>query len=353
MEHIDFIYVNYLSATDVITSIASLKRLLRNCHLGATIYVVDNSFAEGPPDDAKKILNFSLKESDNFCRIIYQPSDSNLGFGAACNKAALISSSKLIVFANCDTSFESTDADSFVNSLQLFQDESVSVVGPRVLDESGLLHCSCFSFDPVSVFLKPLRHVRKLGTTFKVLFPKYDVFKKQIDRITYEGMNKNSPCVVDWVSGCFMMVRREFFENVGGFDDRYFLYFEDTDICRKARQLGSKVLFDPTTSVTHLASHQSARGKGVMRSLVKNKATRFHIASWIKYCVKWRKDFFNKVLMFIRRSTSQRPKLVLGSSGKLSQMSTEAASYVLDFSTFSSYKENRACLYNSEDNKIA
>ena len=127
----------------------------------------------------------------------------------------------------------------------------------------------------------------------------FQFFKSRIDRITYEGLPKDKQSRVDWVSGCFMLVSREFFDTVSGFDDRYFLYFEDVDLCRKARQLGRNVVFDPSFSIIHHANHESAKVKGIARSLVANKAARHHIISWVRYCSKWRLDFLRKITVFV------------------------------------------------------
>ena len=90
-------------------------------------------------------------------------------------------------------------------------------------------------------------------------------------------MDKSQPCIVDWVSGCFAVVRKDFFENVSGFDERYFLYFEDVDLCRKARQFSHFVVFDPRMQIVHKARHQSASREGVVRSIVFNQVARYHI----------------------------------------------------------------------------
>ena len=91
-----------------------------------------------------------------------------------------------------------------------------------------------------------------------------------------------------------MIVSRDFFDAVGGFDDRYFLYFEDVDLCRKAREQGLTVVFDPSFEVTHRAEHESSRLRGISRSIINNITARHHILSWIRYCIKWRQDFLSK-----------------------------------------------------------
>ena len=61
------------------------------------------------------------------------------------------------------------------------------------------------------------------------------------------------------------------------------LYFEDVDLCRKARENGYKVIFEPSVSVIHTARHQSRATSGIITSLINNKTSRYHLSSWIKY----------------------------------------------------------------------
>jgi GT2 family glycosyltransferase len=252
-----------------------------------------------------------------------------MGFGSACNKASRLCSSPLTIFVNCDTSFDDTDPAAFLALLALFDVDDIVIAGPRVVGEDGLLHASCFSFDPISILLKPARHIRRMGSSLRRVIPKYGSFKRRIDRITYEGMDKSSPVIVDWVSGCFAIVKHQFFVDVGGFDERYFMYFEDVDLCRKARQYSKCVVFDPRVSVTHRAAHQSARVKGIFRSILINPLARYHMISWIKYCYKWKRDMFAKGAdvmdaLFRRRVRSVSP-----------------AGYSLSFSAFDPISEPR------------
>lgn len=322
---IEFIYVNYFSADVLVESILSLKILLSDCNLVALVYIVDNSFVLADSACARNLSLFAVTVSTVDFRVQYSPSDTNLGFGSACNKVARYSTSRLILFVNCDTLFHLTSGDNFLNMLALFDDPSISIVGPKVLGINGHIQSSCFSFDPISILLKPFRHLRKMGTLFTRNIPNYNSLKRRIDRISYEGMINDLPCYVDWVSGCFLLVRSSFFHTVGGFDKQYFMYFEDVDLCRKARQLGQSVLFDPRVSVTHIGSYASSHQKGIFRSILFNSAARHHILSWLKYCFKWRIDIFTKF------------SLLLGSFCALKKRPKCMGGYSLDFSVYKIY----------------
>jgi N-acetylglucosaminyl-diphospho-decaprenol L-rhamnosyltransferase len=319
---VDFVYVNYHSYDDVQASIKSLSRLVSSSSLLARVYIVDNSFVESDPGNISVLSGFCKAATSERFYVSYLPSDSNCGFGAACNKAAMLCSAPLLAFVNCDTNFDSTDPSRFLEMLQIMSIGTVAVVAPRILSEAGLLHASCFSFDPVSILLKPFRHIRKVGSSIRFKIPKYASFKKRIDRITYEGMDKSLPCLVDWVSGCFAVVRRDVFESVSGFDERYFMYFEDVDLCRKFRQFSLDVVFDPRVSVIHVASHESAKRRGVLRSLLLNQVARYHVMSWLRYCWKWKGDFGDKFLSLLTLFSKSENRRVGGEG------------YGLDFSVF-------------------
>jgi hypothetical protein len=88
----------------------------------------------------------------------------------------------------------------------------------------------------------------------------------------YAGINH--PVEVDWVGGMFMVFPREAYSTVGGFDERFFMYMEDVDICRRLHDSGREVWFDPRCEVTHDAQRRNRRD---MRHL------RWHVASLARY----------------------------------------------------------------------
>jgi GT2 family glycosyltransferase len=90
---------------------------------------------------------------------------------------------------------------------------------------------------------------------------------------------------VDWLLGSFLFCRGTALKEVGMFDERFFLYFEDTDLCRRFWRKGWKVVYFPEAKVIHNHSRQSARGSWY--KFLGNAATRYHIASWVKYLRKW------------------------------------------------------------------
>lgn len=171
------------------------------------------------------------------------------GFGANHNAA----------FARCLTPYFCVlnpdirlSADPFPPLLEYLGRPGVAVAGPLVRDASGKPEDSARRFPTVGLL------VRKLFSDERL--PDYPV-----DR---------GPLEADWIAGMFMLFRRDDFRAVGGFDERYFLYYEDVDICRRLRRAGRAVIYDPGTSVTHLARRASRRSAAHLR---------WHLASMLRY----------------------------------------------------------------------
>lgn len=148
----------------------------------------------------------------------------NLGFGAACNLGALSTRSDYLLFLNADVIL----GDEACQYLCLAAEKSrgIGVVGPRVYGADGGIELSARAFPTVATGL-----LGRSSLLTKVL----------------AGMNRTPSGVsgalrpggrVDWVSGACMLIRRRAFEQVGGFDENYWMYWEDADICRRLKDRG-------------------------------------------------------------------------------------------------------------------
>ena len=110
-----------------------------------------------------------------------------------------------------------------------------------------------------------------------------------------------------------MLINRNFLNECGGFDERYFLYFEDVDICRTARKFSKLVLFDPRLEITHEGKYESSKTKGLIKSIFLNKVARYHIYSWLNYLWKWKKDFITKTINFFYKNIFKKRYHLLSS----------------------------------------
>jgi GT2 family glycosyltransferase len=156
------------------------------------------------------------------------------GFGA--NHNAAFTRCRTPYFCVCNPDIRLA-TDPFPALLNVLGDKAAGAAGPLVRDPTGRIEDSARRFPTALSLLKKLFADRR-----------------EPDYPTDRG-----PVVVDWVAGMFMLFRREAFEAVKGFDEAYFLYYEDVDICRRLGQAGRKVVLSPLAEVTHAAQRASRR----------------------------------------------------------------------------------------------
>ena len=190
-----------------------------------------------------------LATSTLSCPVQRIANDKVKGFGANHNAAFKHCRTPYFCVANPDIRLPS---DPFPQLLRNFSNPLVAVVGPLVRNPDGAAEDSARNFPTVGRLLQKL-FVRSSG-------PDYPT--------------DQAPMVVDWVAGMFMVFRSHDFLNVAGFDERYFLYYEDVDLCRRLDALGKRVLYDPGAAVVHDARRGSRRNLALMRR---------HLASMVRY----------------------------------------------------------------------
>lgn len=175
-----------------------------------------------------EMLPFALKIIHNDCP---------LGFGENHNRAFALASGGFFCVVNPDIRI---DTDVFPSLLSALRDESIGVVAPMVVNSSGTIE------DSARRFPTPLKIVDKVIGVGR--FKDYEI--------------NDVPIFPDWVGGMFMMFRRRIYEELGGFDQKFFLYYEDVDICARIWLKGLRVMLVPQVKVIHNArrsSHKKAR----------------------------------------------------------------------------------------------
>jgi GT2 family glycosyltransferase len=171
------------------------------------------------------------------------------GFGANHNAAFRQACGRHFAVVNPDIRMPNP---CFAQLFELFDDQSIGAVAPLVRSSDGTLQDNARRFPTVSSL------ARKLAS--KNLAPDYN--------------HTDQPITVDWVAGMFAVYRREAFMQAGGFDERYFLYYEDVDICRRLRRQDWRIVLNPGATVIHDAQRASHRN---WRHL------RWHVASALRY----------------------------------------------------------------------
>ena len=190
----------------------------------------------------------------------------NLGFGAGHNlildKIKNLSEYHLIL--NPDASFNPEILNELVNQLE--ENKELTLIAPKVLFPNGNFQNSC-------------RRYPKFSEMFFRRFPLSKKLSKSIvGKGIYSDKNLQESFYAEYMTGCFHLYKTEDFIALNGFDERYFLYMEDVDICRKIDKLGKKKMYYPNVAIEHVLKQKSA-----------NDTLLFirHIISMIKYYKKW------------------------------------------------------------------
>jgi len=229
--------VNWNAAAELEGCLRSLYRY--HTGLALDVWVVDNA----SPDASVAMLK------ENFPGVRLIENSENLGFAAACNQALakIDPQSPYVLVLNPDVVFTES---SLAILLDFFKARpEAQVVTPRVLGPDGRLQRVCRRREPTPGSML----ARLLGLA--ALFPNSHKFAGY----TYGNLSESLTHSVDAVSGSFMFFRREVLAAVGGFDERFFMYAEDLDWCRRARQKGFNIFYHPATSVLHLKGASSGR----------------------------------------------------------------------------------------------
>ena len=163
----------------------------------------------------------------------------NVGFGKAVNQAADVASGQYFLIINPDTVIQENTIGTLLNYME--QNEKVGMVGPKILNSDGTLQAACKrSFPTLKVAIPKL-----LG--FDRVFPTSKWAGKY--NLTYLDPDQVNP--VDAISGSCMFIRGKLFHDLSGFDEHFFMYGEDLDICYRIWQSGLEVHYVPTTQIIH------------------------------------------------------------------------------------------------------
>ena len=204
------------------------------------VIVVDNASSDG---------SAAVVSSEFAGRVTLIANDKNLGFGAAHNQAIDVSKGRYVFLLNPDCRLLEGDVlRRMVDFLDANPD--VGMLGPKVVYPDGSLQYSARRFP--TMFAAAFRH-----TILGKLFPK----NRYVREYMMTDWAHDQVIDVDWLSGSALMVRRKTFERIGVLDEKFFMYCEDVDWCKRAHLGGWRVVYYPMTSISHrigAASDQNA-----------------------------------------------------------------------------------------------
>jgi N-acetylglucosaminyl-diphospho-decaprenol L-rhamnosyltransferase len=220
----------------------------------ADVVVADNSSSDGS--------DRALAASD--ANVVILPMGANLGFGTAANRGIAALRTDLVLLLNPDTLVEPGTVKVLADTLD--REPRLAAVGPRIENLDGSLYPSVRTFPSIT---------DAVGHAFLGFVKPANRFTRRYRMLDWDHAQ---PRDVDWISGTCMLLRRSAFDAVGGFDEGYFMYVEDVDLCWRLWRAGWRVAYEPAGRVVHTI--------GVSSELAPYRMIAEHHRSLFRFSVK-------------------------------------------------------------------
>jgi N-acetylglucosaminyl-diphospho-decaprenol L-rhamnosyltransferase len=268
------VIVNHDSADHLRTCVSHLKAAV--APLGAEFVVVDNASTDGSLEGIEEIVPG--------IRII--KNGDNRGYGRACNQGFHATSAPFVCLLNPDVIAQPGSISAMVSAL--VSRPRAGVLGPRLLNPDGSYYPSCRVVPNLRV---------AVGHAVLGLISDDNRFSRAYKLLDFDH---GQELEVDWVSGAAMMVRRPAFAELGGFDEDFFMYVEDVDLCARMNQAGWRAIYYPFAEMIHHVAGSSRKAP--------YKMIRHHHTSLMRFAMK-RANTPVRVLML--------PVILLGLFGRM------------------------------------
>lgn len=227
---LSILYVYYNTPKEILISVRSVVKEVSD--ITHEIIIVDNN-------SPVKLPSFISKDT---IKIIVNT--KNLGFGKAVNQAAEIAHGEFLLILNPDTIITKGAIKKLLTKLQ--GNHTLGIIGPRLIDGRGEILSTAGKMP-----LLPMGVI--LFSSLKNLWP----FSKLAESYTLQKKDYSREMCVDVVGGACLFLRRSVFQKVKGFDERFFMYFEEADLCYRIRKLGYKILYFPEAEITHFVGRST------------------------------------------------------------------------------------------------
>ncbi len=231
--------------------------------IDAEIFVLDSESEE----ETQEMVTSKYPE------VQFVPLEKNVGYAKLVNAGLKKASGDYLFIMNADIILEPGSLKAMLAHMD--SDQKIGILGPQLLNFNGKPQDSCFAFyRPMTIFYR------------RTFLGKLSFGKKDLARFVMSDYDHQTIKEVDWLQGAALLVRRKAFDEVGTFDERFFMYFEDVDWCRRFWQKGWKVVYFPEVKMHHY--HGRFSRKGAILGEIFNKYAWIHLASAGKYFYKWR-----------------------------------------------------------------
>jgi len=258
------ILVNYNAGDELRTALASIAAEMAGRAWDG--FVVDNASVDGSAAIAQEFRP----------EVTLVANRENVGFGRAVNQALARARAPLVLIMNPDCRLQPGAVAAL--SGELARHAQCAMTGPRILNPDGSVQGSARG-DPdmlTGLFGRSAALRRRL--------PWLPVARRNVvDETVAEA---DPAVVVDWLSGACVLARRDALAAVGGFDERYFLYWEDADLCRRLRARGAHVRYVPAATAVHRVGHSSRTARAA-------SLRAFHQSAYLYYATHVAPGAFN------------------------------------------------------------
>jgi len=223
---------------------------------GAEILVVDNGSSDASETGVSRIIP----------RATVVALGENRGFGYACNRGAERAGGEMLLFLNPDTAA----ADDFLTPLasSLAAEPSAWAAVPEVLYPDGRVQLTWGCSPSLWVEARD----KLVAAAYRWRMPGTGLWARRRNR---------SRRFVEWGTGACLLVRAARFREIGGFDEGFFLYFEDKDLCARLRAAGGRILFEPSSRILHVlgglsGGESGARDRPLLRRIYRESQARYY-----------------------------------------------------------------------------
>lgn len=251
MTDVDVVIVNYKSVAHTLKCVAAVYDVARQDCLKVDTFVINNG-------DESEGFEAATRDA-GATKVI--TNDSNIGFGAACNLGATLGDAPVIYFLNPDAVVGPHSLATMVSFLRSAENADVAIVGPEIRDETGSVVPSCSRLPSLFDLLSRTLGLHCLGVGAG--YP----YLPLAEHISGRDVGQ--------VMGAALLVRRPVFEEINGFDERLFLYYEDVDLSARVSDRGFRSCYLNDAYVTHIGRASSSQDAGLTLAL--------HIRSRITY----------------------------------------------------------------------
>lgn len=214
----------------------------------------------------EEIIVVDNNSTDKTCRIVETYNqvklirqDENFGFGKANDLGVKNSVGDYLFFLNPDTKVSTSSVNKLAHYLN--KNKDIAVVGPKLLNTDGLIQKEMAKFPTLLSQVLILLRLHRFPVFSSLVYPNYNYDETQ---------------EAEHLMGSALLIRRKNFEEVGGFDENFFLWFEETDLLKRIKDFGNKIVYYPEASITHLVGQSTKQLNFWNKQTIWNKSLLYY-----------------------------------------------------------------------------